>query len=82
MNLEENVEQAAVAHAFRVELDEHGFGVARVVLANARVSRIRRMPAGVANGRRGHSWHMAKRIFHAPEAARREGRKLMPGLGG
>src|SRR4051812_34634529 len=66
VDVEEYVEQAAVAHALRIELDQHGFGMTRVVLANAGVGRIGRVPTGVAHRGCGHPWHVTKRIFDAP----------------
>src|SRR3972149_53384 len=67
--LPEEAQQGAVAHDARVVDDEHHLRVARAAAADLLVRRVRRVPAGIARGRREDALRVPEAPLRAPEAA-------------
>src|SRR5437868_15503768 len=68
-NREIDLQQLGIADLGRVEGDLNRFGVARSLRADGVVAGIGSRSAGIAGDDVGHSFHMLKDGFHAPETA-------------
>src|SRR5205823_10667026 len=77
VRLPEEVQQLRVGNLRRIELDQHGFGVAGGPVGYFLVGRIRGLPAGVAYRRRDDARDFAQPLLDAPETALSEDGELV-----
>ena len=78
--LKESLEETLIRDPRRVELDEHGLGVARIVLADPGVRRVARVATRVADRGGRDARDLPECVLHAPKTTCRERGELVPGL--
>src|SRR5208282_2454011 len=79
VTLPEELEQAGVADQLGVVDDEHRLGMARAAAAHLLVARVRRRPAGIADGGHIDAFLLPEAALGPPKAAEAEDRLLEPG---